>query len=244
MSGIVNPRTLNDAFLDGASTILADTDRGLSGTQIKKRFTNYAMKYNVDIPAQGRFQSKREYLYNCLKCFDAKTQLVILYELCNDEHFKGNDAAATLRSKLIERYGDDLPVEDEEEVALITETKTWLSSYQDAKKQYDSAIDKYRKGIYDRNVIDDMRLSLESLVRDITGSSKTLEHQKDNIGRLIGNSGISSDIAAMYMTLFSQYTNYQNDNVKHHDSVNSDEVKFMVELTSVMMRLLIRVTEQ
>jgi len=216
MAGITNPKSLNDAFLDSASVVLADTDKGFSGAQLKKLFTQYGFKYDVDVPAQGKFQSKHTYLHQCLVCFNAQEQLNILYELCNDDRFRDNDDVEQLKSKLIERYGDDLHIDDEEEVALITETKTWLSAYPDAEKEYDSSIDKYRKGIYDRNVIDDMRLSLEYLVRDITGSKKTLENQKENIGRLIGKSGISSDIAAMYMTLFSQYTTYQNDNVKHH----------------------------
>lgn len=243
MAGITNPKSLNDSFLDSASMILADTDKGFSGAQLKKLFTQYGFRYDVDIPIQGKFQSKHTYLHQCLVCFNAQEQLNILYELCNDDRFRDNDDAAQLKSKLIERYGDDLPIDDVEEVELITETKTWLSSYPDAKKQYDSAIDKYRKGIYNRNVIDDMRLSLESLVKDITGSKKTLEHQKENIGKLLGASLISSDIASMYVTLLSQYTNYQNNNVKHHDSVSPDEVKFIVELTSVMMRLLIRADE-
>ena len=42
--------------------------------------------------------------------------------------------------------------------------ESFLAKYPDVLKQYKSAKEKYEKGIYERNVLDDMRLALELLV--------------------------------------------------------------------------------
>lgn len=41
-------------------------------------------------------------------------------------------------------------------------------------------------------------------------------------------------------TLLTYYSQYQNSYVKHNDSVNEVEINFVVEITSIVMKLLIK----
>lgn len=43
----------------------------------------------------------------------------------------------------------------------------------------------------------------------------------------------------MFITLIDYYSKYKNSYVKHNDSVNAQELGFMIELTSVFKKYLI-----
>lgn len=57
----------------------------------------------------------------------------------------------------------------------VQEILEWIDEYPDAAKAYRAALKKISEKQYARNAIDDMRLSIESLIRSIMGTNKTLE---------------------------------------------------------------------
>lgn len=59
----------------------------------------------------------------------------------------------------------------------VQEILEWIDEYPDAAKAYRAALKKISEKQYARNAIDDMRLSIESLIRSIMGTNKTLENQ-------------------------------------------------------------------
>lgn len=48
----------------------------------------------------------------------------------------------------------------------------------------------------------------------------------------------------MYNMLREYYCNYQNVNAKHNDLTKKEEFEFVIELTSIMMKLILRVSGQ
>ena len=56
----------------------------------------------------------------------------------------------------------------------VQEILEWIDEYPDAAKAYRAALKKISEKQYARNAIDDMRLSIESLIRNIMGTTKTL----------------------------------------------------------------------
>lgn len=124
-------------------------------------------------------------------------------------------------------------IEEQEHVKEVLE---WIDAYPDAAKSYRSALSKISDGIYDRNAIDDMRLALESLIRELVGTKKTLENQIQPLGALLKEKGVPVHIANLITTIITHYTKYQNDNVKHHDAVNKDDLEFLVNLTADIMK--------
>lgn len=103
---------IDDVFISHASDILADTNSGMSGTQIVKVCNSYAIDFNVSIPITspnfGKFGSivpnKRTALYKNLREFNGKQQFVIIKELCELPMFKGNTQVKELKTKLFQRY--------------------------------------------------------------------------------------------------------------------------------------------
>ena len=128
--------------------------------------------------------------------------------------------------------------------ALIVELLPWLSPYKSAYSSFQDALALMAKEQFTRNVLDNLRHALEMLVREKLNSKKSLENQKDVIGRHLKDSHVPPQIANMYSTLIDQYTKYQNENVKHNDRVDKREIEFMLYLTATMMRFIITADKQ
>lgn len=78
----------------------------------------------------------------------------------------------------------------------------------------------------------------ESVERDTR--RQELEKQIADIGSMLKKSGASSEIRNMVTQIIKYYTDFQNNHVKHNDAVNGDELEYVIELTSVIMKFLIK----
>ena len=108
-------------------------------------------------------------------------------------------------------------------------------------KLYTEALEKFKNGIYERNVLDDMRLSLELLVKELLNSNKTLENQIAPLGELLKNKGVNPEVRNSFNKMIDFYTKYQNNYVKHNDLVNQNEMEWIISQTSGMINFLIKV---
>jgi hypothetical protein len=103
---------IDETFISYASDILADTNQGLTGTQIVKYCNIYAVDFGVKIPITspdfGKFGSivpnKRTALYKNLREFNGQQQFVIIKELCELTQFESNSSVQELKKRLIERF--------------------------------------------------------------------------------------------------------------------------------------------
>lgn len=243
-----NPDKIPATFIRHAADILGETVSGLSGTKIIEATATYAVEFNRTIPhtsMSANIGNKRTALYDNLLAFTPPQQYKIIKELCDHPSFslKKNPKRIDLRLKLVSRYRhlDPEPEEKLINLPLIEETRHWLEDYPEALSLYSSALEKYHQGAYFRNLLDDLRLSLESLLRGLFDNSKSLENQKNTVGSLIKNGGGSPQFSNMFMSLLGYYSQYQNDHVKHNDAVNEHEIEFVLEITSSFMKHLVRV---
>ena len=127
---------------------------------------------------------------------------------------------------------------------LIAETRHWLGDYPDVRKLFDEALLKHDHGVFKRNTLDDLRLSLEILTRQLFGNHKTLENQISQVGQFVKEKGGSQQLANMFEKLVDYYTKYQNTYVKHDDAVITAEIEFIFELTASFMKHLLRLNEK
>ena len=233
---------LDDSFLTYASDILAETNSGLSGMKIVEYCNSYAITFNRIIP-YGSYPfdapNKRTALRENLRAFEAAEQFRIIKELSELPAFTENEQAKTLRLTLFKRFGN-LATEKISETELIQTTKHWLSGHPNALKQYESALTKYEGGIFERNTLDDIRLSFELLVKDLLGNEKSLENQIGGICGILDKCGTSVELKNMVQKIIDYYTKFQNNHVKHDDAVNENEIEYVIELTSVIMKFLIK----
>lgn len=91
----------------------------------------------------------------------------------------------------------------------VQEILEWIDEYPDAAKAYRAALKKISEKQYARNAIDDMRLSIESLIRSIMGTNKTLENQIQPVGAALKNKGVLPQAVTFITTMLTHYTKYQ-----------------------------------
>lgn len=242
-------QSIPDMFLTHASDILGDTEQGLSGNNIVRAFVSYAFDLNVTIPhASYPFDApnKRTALLENLRSFEAKDQYRIIKELC--EHPKlpqpVSDSINNLKIQLIARYGSQFGVVSSGtlNVTLVDEAKHWLAGFPDSLRLYESSLMKFSNGVFERNLLDDLRLSMELLLKVIFRNGKSLENQISEIGTFISNNGGSKQFTNMFRTLVDYYSKYQNTFVKHNDAVVEEEVEFIFEMTSSFMKHLVKMS--
>jgi hypothetical protein len=131
------------------------------------------------------------------------------------------------------------PIEKE----LISDVQHLLGRCPEALAPYQSALAKYESGEFKRNVLDDIRLSFELLLKGSLCNSKSLENNISELGTSLKNSAVSEEVRNMYVKLLDYFSKYQNEHVKHNDAVPEHEVQYIIELVSVMMKFFIQSTQ-
>ena len=109
-----------------------------------------------------------------------------------------------------------------------------------AQEVYRSGITKYSAKTYERNVLDDMRLSLELLVKQFLANEKSLENQISLLGTKLNQCGISSELRNLLTKVIDYMCKYQNNYVKHNDAVNPAEIDYVIEQTSTVINLIVK----
>lgn len=234
-------------FIQYASDILADTAKGMSGGTIVRATAAYAVEYDVRLPHPSYpfdAPNKRTALYENLMAFTPPQQYRIIKELCSHSSFPPGPSPERneLKVKLITKYGHLDPKDTPSEVneTLIEETRHWLAGHPDSLSLYSQALDKYSHGAFHRNLLDDLRLSLEKLLREIFCNTKSLENQIPYVGQHIKSKGGSAELSNMFVKLIDYYAKYNNSYVKHDDAVIEEEIEFILEITSSFMKHLVR----
>lgn len=235
------------AFINHACDVLGDTAAGLSGSKIAEYLNAYAFDYDVSIPYPDypfpqSVPNKRTALRKNLRAFSPEQQIQILNELCQLPQFKNNTMINDLRYKILSRYGHILvtPPLKTFDTALIEQTHHWLGNYPNSLCLYEAALMKLENRVFLRNLLDDVRLSLEKLMQTLLQNNKSLENQITEIGPFLKTSGCSKELTNMFQKLIDYYTKYQNTYVKHDDAVIENEIEIIFEMTCSFMRFLIR----
>lgn len=238
---------MDNSFLNYACDILADTNNGLTGSEIVKYCNSFALDYNVIIPVDDikmlqmnhkpQIPNKRVALKMNLEVFNLEQQIEIIKFITELPKFKNNDDIKELINKMNSRFKINGNNEIKKEIDNI---KHWLSDYPKALKVYNEAIDKYNNKIYQRNVLDDMRLSLELLLKKLLNNDKSLDNQWKILGNKLKSENVSKEINNLFEKIFQYYNDYQNHYIKHNDSVKENEIELVISQTNTIMQFLIK----
>ncbi|MBP6977466.1 MAG: hypothetical protein PHD61_06455 [Bacteroidales bacterium] len=123
---------------------------------------------------------------------------------------------------------------------LLKQNLVELKEFPEAAKLFQSAMDKLNKSRFERNLLDDLRLSLEVLLKSVLNNNKNLENQLDSIGEYLKQSGTSKEVVNMFRTLTDYFGKYQNSYIKHNDNIKEQEVDLLVNLTSAFINFIIQ----
>ncbi len=213
----------------------------------------FAVDFDRDIPHAAypfNADNKKTALFENLQSFSPEQQYQVIYELCDRISTNANVTtqqkinASQLKLTLLSRYyqfSSDTSSSKKDVPVVVTEVRHWLSDFPPAKKTYEEALQKHSNGIFTRNALDDLRLSLEALLRQLLNNEKSLENQIAAVGGYIKDNGGSSELANMLVKLIDYYTKYQNTYIKHGDAVPTAEAEFVLEITACFMKHLIRI---
>jgi len=119
---------------------------------------------------------------------------------------------------------------------VVNNVLDWLMQYPKVCKNFKSALGKYQNKIDERNLIDDLRLAFELLLKKILKNKKPLEKQRVYLGQYLKSKKVPKAIRNMFTTLVNYYSDYQNQYAKHNDKVDESEIEFIIYLTGTFIR--------
>lgn len=120
-----------------------------------------------------------------------------------------------------------------------------IERYPKADKPFSQALTNFLRGdsAHYRNILDDLRFSLEQLLKSLLRNDKSLENQKEILGAWLKGKGVHVQIRSLYAHLANCFSQYQNNAVKHDEDYSETEVEFMIYLTGTLMRLLLELEQ-
>jgi len=232
---------MDDSFISYAASIIQGYQNSKS---LAADFSKLAVQRNVTIPhPMGPAANKQTLVFENLKAFEGVDQFEFIKNATEAIHSMGKGAMKELRAMLLDKYSAKFGKSEVDGISqpLVEETKHWLAKYPEALRIYESAEEKYLSGKYHRNVLDDLRLCLESLLKKLIGNKKSLEKQREDFGKFLKEAGSSPELRLMLDTLLTYYSSYNNEYIKHNDAPPHGEVEIVFDLTSTFLKHLIRI---
>ncbi|WP_172506433.1 hypothetical protein [Enterococcus faecalis] len=219
-----------------------------SGTEIATLFAEYGAEFNSSVPFIStpfpNFTSKATAIQNNLQSFTEEQQFKIIKELCESvlAQNPANKDVAKILKLLLKNYGS-VYSNDKIDRNIINETNTWLIASSRAKEEFEKAIQSYDNSIYNRYTLDSIRLAFEFFMQDILKNSKSLENQpiEGELLPLLRKKGIPKEIINLVRLIIKGLISYQNENVKHSQTFTDLEVEFVIEQTSILMKLFAKI---
>ncbi len=126
--------------------------------------------------------------------------------------------------------------------AVIDPVLDWLKEYPEVAKHFEQALQDHASKDEGkrRHVLDDLRFSLEQLLRVILGNNERLEKQREPLLKWLNSRGVNQEAINMFNTLVIQFSQYQNEAVKHNDKSLAVEAEFLIYLTGTFMRFILQ----
>ncbi len=192
-------------------------------------------------PEEQTLFKDRNFLEN-LSAFSNEDKFQILDELSQIGNVGNiNPQRENFRKILLSEYGF-LQAESRSKAFsdVFIETTHFLEKYPKAKKKYLSCIDQFERNSDAIHLLDDLRKSVEFLMKEILKSRKSWNGLVEDLGKKNATSGISVRFRNMFFTLLKHFEEFQNEEVKHNELANTDaeSIEFMFEITSAFLRFL------
>lgn len=170
-------------------------------TKLTANLSEFFIDIKADVVGKVKFESKADYLKKNLKQLnDENAFRTILY--LRENSMYNNSSRLERIDDLINKMKSTFPEYSEVSSILnkelVDETKHWLEPYPKAYEQYADAEEQYLASQYKRNILDNLRLSLELLIKDLTGVDKSIENQKfDDVLKKLKSIEVSADLRNM-----------------------------------------------
>lgn len=198
----------------------------------------FAQSFNkhipIEVPDYALFNNKKELLSKNLDALSDEQKVDFLSQIKYHSRLYEDDF---LRDEI------DLLVKDASDgvIKARNSVSTLLETYSiDLKNQWQRTYRFYDHLDY-RNALDNMRLTIELLIKRITGSEASLENQKSALGKFFEDKDISKEVRNLFFKMLDMYEKIQNHEAKHNlpQNLNSKEIKFLMNQSTVIIKFLI-----
>jgi hypothetical protein len=159
-------------------------------------------------------------------------------------------ASPSLHMRL-SRVGDDVTVypagAEMLDSALVNDNLRWLGDFPSSQKVFREALTMYMSGdrAKARNVADNLRVSIEQLLRGVLNNQKSLEKQSQELDRWLEAKGTHAELRQLFaQVLLGPYCTFQNDVAKHGvKELLPGELEFVIYQTGVFLRLIVQLAK-
>lgn len=231
-----------EILMNQTATIVAHTSNGWTNTEIMNKFNDACLRFGKSFfYEKDQYQSKvSSYLENFSK-FSEKELYLILKDVFREDKFKDNENIQQAFNNLIRDNAQDYEDSNENFVETYNITSHFLSKYELSYNQYKSAYHKIIANIFERNALDDLRLSFELLVKELLSNNRSLENNINDLCKELKNKGVVGEINSLFNRVLNFFTSYQNEYVKHNDLVESNSVEFIFDISSSLLKYLAKI---
>lgn len=124
-----------------------------------------------------------------------------------------------------------------EEHAPIQRTISLIPNLSNHRNLLESALSSYNRGEY-RHSLDDLRLCIELMMRDLLGNEKSLENQKQLLGTYLKDRGVSTEIRNMLIASLDSFCKYSNEHVKHKTDITRIDLQPVLAWANMLLEQL------
>lgn len=119
-----------------------------------------------------------------------------------------------------------------------------IERFDKAKIIFDKASCQYDSGDNTRECLDNFRLSLELMLKEVLQNDKSLENQRIPLMQYLEQKGVSSEISTLFWHVLDCYSKYQNNHVKHNFEITENDIPIIIEQTKSMINILTRLERE
>lgn len=123
--------------------------------------------------------------------------------------------------------------------ALVSEPLEWLNDYPNARKTFIIALQQYSKGLYIRDVADNLRKAFEEFLKEFLNNNNDLNKNKKEVEAYLKLQNAAPQLVTMLVSLISHYYLLNNEVAKHNDKIDEKYLEFLMYQTGVFIRMLI-----
>lgn len=95
-----------------------------------------------------------------------------------------------------------------------------------------------------RECLDNFRLSLELVLKEVLQNDKSLENQRLPLKHYLDDKGVSSEISTLFWHVLDCYSKYQNNHVKHNFDIAENDISIIIEQTKSMISTLMKLEKE
>lgn len=216
-----------------------------TGSELVRITSAFAVDFNIkgNLPTTAPGVTKRDLLVQNLGPFTAPQQYTILKDLINEnEKLTQNPDIARLMSKIPPEVeeAEQLQFVPEKQKQAREELAVLMQNYPNAFRAWQDVYMHRNRNDF-RDALDNARLALELLLKDILHNGRSLENQRSDLSIKFSQADISKYFANSVWSILDSYSKLQNNEAKHGlPTLEEQELDFMLNQTATLIRYLIK----